>query len=420
MSFNITSANCDPTEILTYLLQNGTIDLESITSSIIDGKRKAVLDKHPYPIWQGKDGRWRTYVREEGCSRRMIAKSTREKVEDALLTYYEGEKPNHMKRIGGNATLEMLYPIWREYKILHRAASSYMVRIETAWKSYYAGTEIVKIPIKNLTKLTLDIWAHELIVKVGRSKKAYYNSSVIMRQILDYAVDAEIIKENLFRKVRIDNKMVFDPVKKQPSECQVFTKEEVEALYEAAWKDFEEGHNPIQRLAPLAVMFQFQTGIRIGELCTVRYEDLTDHEIYISRFYRTEGKEIVEYLKGHNEGRYVPLTAEAKKIIAIAENYQKEHGMSTSGYIFSTNNQPLSYYTVGQLYRRYCEIIETQHKSSHKSRKTYISALIDGAVNINTIREVVGHADERTTYNSYCYDRKSKAERAALIEKALL
>ena len=93
--------------------------------------------------------------------------------------------------------------------------------------------------------------------------------------------------------------------------------------------------------------------------------------------------------------------------------------MDDSGYIFSVNDEPLSYYAIRKLYARYCDEIGTAFKSSHKARKTYISALIDGGVNINTIRDMVGHMDERTTYNSYCYDRRPRPERIALIEKAL-
>ncbi len=93
--------------------------------------------------------------------------------------------------------------------------------------------------------------------------------------------------------------------------------------------------------------------------------------------------------------------------------------MPDDRYIFSVNEDPLSYYSIRHLYTRYCKAIETIDKSSHKARKTYISALIDGGVNINEIREMVGHADERTTYNCYCFDRKTREERIQLIEKAL-
>lgn len=93
--------------------------------------------------------------------------------------------------------------------------------------------------------------------------------------------------------------------------------------------------------------------------------------------------------------------------------------MPDNGYIFSVNEEPLSYYSIRHLYTRYCKGIDTIDKSSHKARKTFISALIDGGVNINEIREMVGHADERTTFNSYCFDRNTKEERVKLIEKAL-
>lgn len=406
----------DAAEILTYLQESGTISLGDVAARMKKEEKLNILKNHPYPITQGVDGRWRTYVKSDGEKRRQIAKSSREKVEDALVDFYNGIR---LEKAEKKITLEVLYPSWCEYKVLHRAASSYMTRINNDWKSYYAGTDIVKVPVNKLDKMTLDVWAHELIQKVGNAGKAYYNASIIMRQVLDYAVDTGVIKENIFRQIKIDSKMVFDPVKKKPSEEQVFTKEEVDALYEAAWKDFKDGHNPVQRLAPLAVMFQFQTGLRISELVTVRYEDICGSELYVSRFYRVHEKEIVEYLKGHNEGRYVPLTAEAVRLIEAARQYQQENGLKDDGYIFSINKDPLSYYAVSQLYNRYCDIIDTNHKSSHKSRKTYISALIDGGVNINTIRETVGHSDEKTTYKSYCFDRKTKSERIELIEKAL-
>ena len=270
-----------------------------------------------------------------------------------------------------------------------------------------------------LTKLSLDTWAHELIAKVGGRKKQYYNISMIMRQMLDYAVEADIIPQNPLKQVKINGRMVFVPEKKKSSETQVFTKQEVEKLYEIAWKDFNDEHNIVHRLAPLAVMFQFQTGIRIGELCCIRYDDIEDGEIYIQRMYRFEDKEIIEYTKGHHDGRYVVLTPLAWKLINTARQYQEENGLDTDEYIFSVNGEPLSYYAIRKLYYRYCEEIGTSTKSSHKSRKTYISALIDAGVNINEIRELCGHSDERTTFNSYCYDRKTKSERVEMIAQAL-
>ena len=58
-------------------------------------------------------------------------------------------------------------------------------------------------------------------------------------------------------------------------------------------------------------------------------------------------------------------------------------------------------------------------KSSHKARKTYISSLLDGNVNVNSVREMAGHRDERTTLSNYYLDRSSDEEKKKMIEAAL-
>lgn len=402
-------------DILQHLLSSGSISMDDVAAEMNKRQKEKMLKAHPYPITCGKDGRYRTYIKEEGQARRQIAKSTYEAVLEVLYEFYKDKIPGLQPK----PTVESLYPKWFKLKELHAAAPTYLKRIQSNWKNWYEGKEIIKRPVDELTKLDMDIFLHELIQDVNQKKKEFYNISMIMRQVLDYAVDAEIIEKNPMRKVRVDGRHVFVPEKKKKSETQVFTREEVAALHKVAWKDFETDHMSVHKLAPLAFLFQFQTGVRIGELVAVRYEDVLDGEIYINRMYRHDYKEIVEYTKGHHDGRYIVLTKEAEDLIATAKAYQQEHGLDDSGYIFSINDEPLSYYAIRKLYARYCDEIGTVGKSSHKARKTYISALIDGGVNINTIRDMVGHMDERTTYNSYCYDRRPKKERVALIERAL-
>ena len=187
-----------------------------------------------------------------------------------------------------------------------------------------------------------------------------------------------------------------------------------------AWEDFRNNTRLKHRLSPLAILFQFETGLRIGELCAIRYEDIeTPDYIHIQRMYRKETEEVVEHTKSVCGDRKVLLTDTAKNIIETAKDFQLKSGGNSQEYIFSDNGEPLSTRSIDYLYTKYCNEIGTIHKSSHKTRKTYISALIDGKVNLNTIREMVGHADERTTLNSYCFDRSSDSEKENLIKNAL-
>lgn len=243
-----------------------------------------------------------------------------------------------------------------------------------------------------------------------------------MRQALRYAVELGLIPKNVFAEVSIDGRRMFRHVKKKESHTQVFTDQELKQIEELAWKDLDHSAGSrIHKLAPLAVLFQFQTGVRIGEALSVQYDDISEDGkwIHIQRFYRYEMDEIVEHTKGAEGDRFVPLTSHANEIIEAARKKQKELGLPDDGYIFSVNDKPLPYQPIQYLYEKYCNRLGIVRKSSHKSRKTYISTLYDAGVNINSIREFAGHADEQTTLNNYCYDRSSDIERLDKIEKAL-
>ena len=179
-----------------------------------------------------------------------------------------------------------MYPEWLEYKRLHTNAEPYILRIQTDWKTYYNDTPIIDIPIRQLDKLTLDKWVHRLIQTHHMTKTQYYNVTVIMRQALLYAVDLGIIKSSPLAQVKVDGKRMFQKVKKRPDYTQVFLDKEVKAMTKMAWEDF---HNKVSRyeLAPLALLFQLQTGLRIGEVCAVSFDDIeTPGYIHIQRMVR--------------------------------------------------------------------------------------------------------------------------------------
>ncbi len=412
-------SNISSEHMLQYLQENGIINIDDVQGQMTKKRREMLLKQHPYDIWKGNDSRYRTYIADstKKSGRRMIVKTYEESIIDYLVEYYDSL--DESKKLE-NITLEKLYPKWQEYKELHTTASTYIRRIDNDWNRYYADTKIVKIPVRRLDKLALDTWAHQLIKDNSMTKKQYYNSTIIMRQSLDYAVDLNIIDSNPFSKVSIDGKRLFRKVKKQPDNTQVFLTDEVPLISKMAWEDFTSNPRMTHKLAPLAVLFQFQTGLRVGELCACKYDDMEKSDfIHIQRMYRYETNEITDHTKTPYSDRQVYLTERAKKYIRLAKEYQQKHGYD-SDYIFSVNHEPLSPRSIEYLYKKYCNHAGIIHKSSHKSRKTYISCLIDGQVNLNTVREMVGHADERTTLDNYCFDRCTENEKAHLIENALI
>ena len=150
-----------PDDCLQYRNADGSIDLDGVREMMVDIERKKILDGHPFSISQGNDGRWRTRVLDETAKtgRRQIGKSTREKLEDAIVEYYL-RTDERLTRI--RMTLRELYPKWLKYKALHNA-ETYIPRIESEWNRFYKNSTLVDKPIRDLKKLELDEWAHSLI-----------------------------------------------------------------------------------------------------------------------------------------------------------------------------------------------------------------------------------------------------------------
>ena len=52
----------DEKELLKYAVDSGILDIALVQEQVEMNKREKILKKHPYDIWEGKDGYWRTYI----------------------------------------------------------------------------------------------------------------------------------------------------------------------------------------------------------------------------------------------------------------------------------------------------------------------------------------------------------------------
>ena len=129
---------------------------------------------------------------------------------------------------------------------------------------------------------------------------------------------------------------------------------------------------------------------------------------------------VTERTKSCAGNRNVYLTSTAREILNQAKASNAENGYENSEYIFLSHGERVTARLLNTILRRCCRNAGISEKGMHKIRKTYISTLIDSEdININFIREQVGHTDERTTYGNYCFNRKSAVQTAQAMEKAL-
>lgn len=400
--------------------------VEELQSEIINMQNKKYLDSHSYEIWQGNDGRWKTHLPDttQKSGRKLIAKSTREKIEQEIINFYKSlEEAATAKKL----TLRSFYQTWLDYKKLQTRAAMYIRRIGSDWDNYYLNDSIIDKPLKDLNFDTLQEWALRKVREKELTKKQYYNMTVIIRQSLDYAVQKKLIDENPFQKVHIESKLF--KVKRKPSnKKEVFLTDEQPLIESEAFRDFEE----TGFTACLAIPLAFQTGLRLGEIVALKETDIQGNYIRVQRMevreveqlpdgsWSTQKFKIVDYTKSEAGERDVFLTSKAKDIIKKIIECNRNNGYNDHDFLFQNKNGRIYSKSVDCRIRKYCRHIGISEKATHKVRKTYISALIDSGLNIDKIRELAGHEDERTTYGNYCFNRMTDTQTENLLENALV
>ena len=92
-------------DLLSFLLEYSKISIEDAKSEIEKMTNRKYLEQHSFDIWQGTDTRWRTYLPDDTKKnkRRLIAKSTKEKIEAEIIAYYKG--------LAENVSLKKISPI---------------------------------------------------------------------------------------------------------------------------------------------------------------------------------------------------------------------------------------------------------------------------------------------------------------------
>lgn len=413
-----TGMNC-----LQLLIDNDTISIDEALDILNMKKKYQQLKKiHPYEIHHTEKSGYFTVVDDETVSggRRKIRRATEESLLEALASWYYGND----KR---NITLADLYVDWLNWKETPSNGDN-IRRIRASWKAYYENeplsADIIKKPLARVTSLELREWAESLLKKhYPVDKKKFSRMFMIVNQCYEYAADEDrlFVSGNTWQKARGKlNGGLIVPNVTATDETQVFTDNERRRIKQMVHEDMERyKKNPTS--AGLQILFLFETGLRIGECCGLKWSDVQGNRLYIRR--QADNNGVKEWTKTISGYRDIPLTQEARHILDEVAEYNKEQGF-TAEWIFQSSNPAhdyrLSYEAAGCKLRKLCRRLNTENKSPHKCRKTCISALLDCPnINNRTVQRFAGHSELATTYNYYNFDRKSKEEQAEAIDKAL-
>lgn len=393
-------------DLLQTIQNEFNIDSTTILELYMKNKREEILKKHPCQIWQGKtNGMWYTYIPQENGKRRLIAKKTREQVEDIIIEHYQDDP-----------SVSEIFKRWIDDKKHYGEISdSTCDRYVADFHRFFDDTALKYKKIRAVSPEEIEEHIRDQIIIHNLTSKAYGGLRTIIIGVWGYAYKhkyTDIAIRTFFTELRLSSKMFSH--KAQLSEDNVFTEFEVKAL-----TDYLLGNNP--NVISYGIVLAMRTGLRVGELCSLKYEDVTDHCLRICKTetrYRVEKGKYTRAVKDNAKteagNRYVLIDDEAVRLIELI------HRRNPNGeYLFEINGRRCIGQSFTRKLERACETLNMNPRSLHKCRKTYITNLINANVPESLIIEQVGHTDIRTSKQFYLYNNKAKAEALRTLSDAI-
>ena len=398
--------NLSDKELLNYALENGMIDVSTIQKTIEMNERKKYLEMHNHDVWQGKDGYFYTKVDDETKpgGRRMIKKSQRKAVEDAIVEFYKGKS--------NEPTIESVFAEWIEQKIEYgEIQKQTKERYEVDFIRFFV--DIKEKKIKYITEEDLEDFVKTSIYKNHLKAKAWANLRTILIGIFKFAKKrgyTNISITSFLGDLEISRKAFCKD--KKTDEESVFTDFEMRNLV----KCLQEMPN----MANLAVLMAAYTGMRAGEVVALKWEDINEKYIYVHRTqirYRKDGKDIYEV-------RDFPKTEAGVRKIVIVENLKsilKRLRLLNpfSEYVFTKDGEVMKKCVPSSSLRRMCDKAGIPRRGMHVLRKTYATRLLNANVDESVIINQMGHTDIATTKGHYYYNDKGIEKMAESIGKVI-
>ena len=392
---------------------------ETVVQTLMNKKQKEKYLAQNKPIWQNKKGRWVAYIPDPSKPRgeRQISSNDKEALEQKIVDYYKSKDDSLTE---STLTLRILYPKWLKHKesISSKATAK---SNEKYWKKYYIDEPIIDEPMIDISSNRLKEWVLSLQKSEQMDRTKFGNFSSIIRQMYAYATEEGLIPFNPFAQVKIDWSKL--PKREKPSaDKQIYYQDEARQMINYCWEQYRKNRQRTQIFAPLAIVFTFYSGLRIGEVVSLRFSDISAYELRVQRMLDSSG--VVQIGTKTHEARCVPLVKEALEVIEEVKKRKQEMGLPINGYIFSFDNDynkdPLRLRTrIQNSLRDYCKELAMENRSMHDIRRTFASFCHEDNISDIELMEYMGHKSIKTTQNSYLLNTKRTKERVKKLQSAL-
>lgn len=166
----------------------------------------------------------------------------------------------------------------------------------------------------------------------------------------------------------------------------------------------------------LGILLTVYTGIRLGELCGLKWQDVNAGkgmlhvQRTVERVAQEDGTTCLAVLtpKTESSNRWIPIPQEMMRVLKPDQRLPETY-LLTGGEIIPDPR------TMQNRYKALLKRVGVPYRNFHALRHTYATRCIEQGIDAKSVSELLGHSDVRTTLRLYVHasmDYKSKAVEA--------
>lgn len=261
--------------------------------------------------------------------------------------------------------------------------------------------------IRKITDVDLKKYTQELVTSTHPTIKDFYKFKSVLNIAFDYAMDKELISKNPVKK--INNRVYKNAIdySRGDAEKKIFSKKEIVLIQDEIRRRMPMKRNKGYFINGYAMLLSIETGMRVGEICSLRWDDVKEKCIHIHSQQLSEkrgkgqGKRYYYAPWTKNEkgvsygGREFPLTNTVKGILEELKALQDSLGIH-SEYIFChEDGEWIKTDAYETCLRRLCKSLGFYVTNNHAFRKSLNSnVFIPLGLPVTERARLLGHSVE--------------------------
>lgn len=372
-----------------------------------------------------QDGGWYEFnlAPDENGKRRKIRKHSRLEVLKEIYMYYYGEEYSEKKRV----TFDSMWKEWTQYRESQLETETEgglnpltLYRQETDYTKYFGDSCLKDTSLSKITTAMLNDELLAIIKRTGMTSKALTTVLGYLRDLFERAIDAGYITQN--PETRVNRAMLrrhCQEKKTHDDEERILNDIEIYKILDVVRKD--EREHP-QKAINYAIELAMQTGLRVGELSALRYSDIVDGMLCVTKSEhekRVRGEKYAYYLGDtkNRKHRRVPLSDAAMDII---ERLRLATDGKDDVFLFrdEKTGKRKTAKSIGSAATRRGNAAGIAHTSIHRIRRTVVSKLVTEGTPLNIVADWMGHTIEVSAEN-YIYNQWSKEQQEEQFNRSL-